>query len=891
MNLLVLKIFLFIIQLLWIPVTVTAIGGYILTAPHVFDSGSTEKICIAFNEVRADGEVIITLDNAYQRIQIYNGENRCFELNVPPQLVNTADLSIRGNFKNGYRFNGKTVVKIRKNTHLSFIQTDKTVYNPGQKVKFRVFCIDSNFKPVKHAVKSITIKNPSGILITSWNQPNSINGLFDLEFQLSDNPPLGKWTINVQEELQEITKSFKVSEYVSPPFEVTSVIPSIIPARLNKFIWKICAEYLLGKPVRGQMKLNITHIIKSNNKILETKVILQKNHNLDHCHSESLANLHIFTLAEMDILNFYVEVVEDVTGTKVISVNQMLVEYDSITVRILAKNYCKPGLPYYGYIFAANNDNEPVENEEFQIRTDFSDESLTLKTDENGLAEFIITKFTTSQRNILEIYAVNPNQRYRYLGIDRQTPSDLKRPVQEYISTWQSRSKSYIQIRRPLNLATCDEILHLLIDYSVLNLPRLRVRFEYQVTSRNDLIFQSSHEITLNQPSGNGVSCGTFKLPIKITSAMSPAIDVIIYFVRENGEIVSDSDRLYIDNCFNNQVDMTFETDQDGEKDEIQNIFPGSLTKIKLKADRNSVCAIKVIDERNKLLSNYDVQDQLFDALLSRGDNAKVTRQIKCPEDPHLGRLQINKFKMTSINAFDNSGIVTLTDLKFDPVLCEKLDTGDYRGARPYAGNMYNDYPIEDNKIDQYENQYDYTMETVIDSRDHLTDTWLWELVPIGDRPEVTIERQIPHSITKWNGKAICLSPSTGLGVSEPHSIMSFQPMFLRLTIPHTVKAHESITVYATAFSYYNGCFPLRISLLQKQNIKIVGASFKEACLCAGKSNTQQFNVQFENNGKVNITIQGTAITKRGICLNDEKRVQANDEITQSILVKVYSIK
>uniref|UniRef100_A0A665UQP2 CD109 molecule n=1 Tax=Echeneis naucrates TaxID=173247 RepID=A0A665UQP2_ECHNA len=76
--------------------------------------------------------------------------------------------------------------------HTTFIQTDKVNYLPGQVVKIRAVSVQPDGKP---HVSPVDLIDPRGNLLRQWLAVDSVLGVVSKEFQLSENPLLGRWTV------------------------------------------------------------------------------------------------------------------------------------------------------------------------------------------------------------------------------------------------------------------------------------------------------------------------------------------------------------------------------------------------------------------------------------------------------------------------------------------------------------------------------------------------------------------------------------------------------------------------------------------------------------------------------------------------------------------------
>lgn len=83
-------------------------------------------------------------------------------------------------------------------------------------------------------------------------------GVFTQELQLSTNPPLGIWKINVDVDSQTRSKEFEIAEYVLPKFEVTVSAPNDLTYSDRLVRLTIGAKYTYGEKVKGTAVVSIT---------------------------------------------------------------------------------------------------------------------------------------------------------------------------------------------------------------------------------------------------------------------------------------------------------------------------------------------------------------------------------------------------------------------------------------------------------------------------------------------------------------------------------------------------------------------------------------------------------------------------------------------------------
>lgn len=83
-------------------------------------------------------------------------------------------------------------------------------------------------------------------------------GVYTQELQLSTNPPLGIWTINVDTNGQSKRKQFEVAEYVLPKFEVTVSAPKDLTYSDSLVRVTVTGKYTYGENVKGTALVSIT---------------------------------------------------------------------------------------------------------------------------------------------------------------------------------------------------------------------------------------------------------------------------------------------------------------------------------------------------------------------------------------------------------------------------------------------------------------------------------------------------------------------------------------------------------------------------------------------------------------------------------------------------------
>ncbi|KAG5843754.1 hypothetical protein ANANG_G00154260 [Anguilla anguilla] len=169
-------------------------------------------------------------------------------------------------------------------------------------------------------------------------------------------------------------------------------------------------------------------------------------------------------------------------------------------------------------------------------------------------------------------------------------------------------------------------------------------------------------------------------------------------------------------------------------------------------------------------------------------------------------------------------------------------------------------------------------------------ETWIWELVPVGDSGRVTVEQTVPDTITKWAASGFCTSPA-GFGLATSTSLTAFQPFFVSLTLPYSVIREEVFPLKATVFNYLSKCIMVHVSLRESAQFTgqpCDGCQYRR-CLCGEESETFTWVVTATTLGRVNITVSAEALSTEELCGNEVVTVPERgqiDTVVRTLLVE-----
>lgn len=83
----------------------------------------------------------------------------------------------------------------------------------------------------------------------------------------------------------------------------------------------------------------------------------------------------------------------------------------------------------------------------------------------------------------------------------------------------------------------------------------------------------------------------------------------------------------------------------------------------------------------------------------------------------------------------------------------------------------------------------------------------------------MNFKKRVPDTITSWIVTGFSIDPVTGLGLTrEPSKLTVFQPFFVSLNLPYSVKRGEVVTIPCTVFNYLETDVEAELTLENENN-------------------------------------------------------------------------
>ncbi|NXK67949.1 A2ML1 protein, partial [Sylvietta virens] len=701
--------------------------------------------------------------------------------------VATVKLTITGDGVNVEEQKKVLICKARNGT---IIQTDKPIYEPGETVKFRIVTLDEEFLALNDS-------DPKNNQIEQWQDVVPQDGIADLSFQLSDEPLLGTYVINVTS--AAAYGSFSVKEHVLPKFEVIFEAPNHIYALDTTFLLRVCGRYTRGKSVQGMVHVSLCQKIAP---------FLPSASKPDLCHKFSnqtdeagcfLTNVSLSSFSRdfryyRDSIDAEASLVEDATGVQINTSSQILISRtDARAVFETPNEYYIPGVPYRGKIKVQDHYGTGMKNRKVYLVIRFMRRRFikTYITDDSGTASFNLdtTAWNSSSVSLEGRFTLEELMR-----APRRTDFSYTNAYQ-HLQPFHVTTKSFLDIHPPTETLPCGLKQNVQVTFTLsrddLGEDTTRISFAYYVTGKSGIVVRGQRNIQIGKLN---MLKGSFSIPLTFTAGLSPSPSLVVYAIFPNGGVTADSIRLDVSLCFQNQVKV-------GLPD--KEAHASSAVQLRLQAAPGSLCAVQAVDGNmfssspDRELTSRTVYG-LFPAAYQRGYPAQVEEHSDGCVQPQSssplprGRPQ-NSFQPDVFNLFRNMGLKVFSNLVIKkPSQCSRR-----ADRKPVIGVP----STEEQRTTEKQPQ----LTTHRRFHHYFPETWIWNVYSVGSNGSRNVSVTAPAAAAEWKVKVFCLA-GRGFGLAPTTSLRTVQPFFVDVTLPYSVIRGETFLMKATVFSYLQQC-------------------------------------------------------------------------------------
>ncbi|KAM9112666.1 alpha-2-macroglobulin-like protein 1 [Pangshura tecta] len=884
---------------------------------HLGDLNETVRVSVRLE--RGDGPSAITLLEREVRGPRLH-ENVRFQVPAPSggqQEVAELHVSIRGDV---LQFSERKKVLLRALQPRTFVQTDKAVYKPGQTVKFRIVSLDKDFVPSTQKQGVSVCQDPSGKRIAQWRDVTRQQGIVDLSLPLSAEPALGTYDI----EAQGMRHSFSVEEYVLPKFEVTLELPPVVTVLDETLLLRVCGRYTYGKPVLGRVQASLCqeeqptyhwyHLPAKGTEALCTELTGQTDSNGCFSTEVEMAPFNLTHSGSGMRFQAKASLVEEGTGLElnVTKSCDIVSEIATVTFEDADKTY-KAGIPYTGKMLLKAAGGSALKNEKLQLFVSYGDvrQDQTFLTDESGRASF---ELDTSD------WTGSVTLRGHFKPVDDSAENDIASPsyrdAHRHLEPFYSKSQSFLKIRWLGEVLPCDQAQQLQVDYAIareaLGNGSRSLEFIFLVVAKGAIARILHKGLDLRE--GAGLK-GSFSVELPVGADLAPAAKVLGYTVLPDGEMAADSARLQLAKCLPNKVKLAFSQNR---------ALPGSELQLQVQAAPGSLCAVRAVDQ-SVLLMKPEAElsvDTVYNLLpdFPRGDYPDGVREPEsCPPVTagllvahchglgprwrcRRGTSSWTPALADAYSLFKDAALKILTNINTEKP-CEHGHPLTRRAVLPSP--VWRGPALSSPDVIPGAASVDSAAGTPVSNarpvpepgtqeeaapRPYFPETWLWDLVPVGEEGSKDIPVSVPDTITEWKAEMFCTA-ELGFGLSPTATFTAVKPFFVELALPYSVIRGEAFALKATVFNYLRQCIKVRVTLAESVQFQVQAGEdgAYSSCLCADEGKTFQWEVTASSLGEVNFTVSTEALHTEELCGTELAVVPAQgqvDTVIKSLLVQ-----
>uniref|UniRef100_A0A8C9XCM4 Alpha-2-macroglobulin n=1 Tax=Sander lucioperca TaxID=283035 RepID=A0A8C9XCM4_SANLU len=815
---------------------------YMVAIPAILESGAETKFCASLLEPSQTLEMSVTLMcQEANTILLKKSSSKefhtCTEFKVPlvqDEVVQNFVVEVRGD-----TFYSKEVrkVKIKVYRPMTFIQTDKPIYLPGQTVHFRVITLDTKLRPVNQLVSDSNSNR-----IGQWLNETSNSKILQLSYALNSEARQGAYQVTVSIGLDQIQHSFKVEKYVLPKFDVKLNASDEVSINQEEIKAEVCATYTYGQPVPGSVDFKVCRPLN------EVMVMTCGKSEMSFTFSFIL-----FYCALRDVLQLSANMEEEGTGISRSQEKTTVISYvvGKLSFTDTPKIYNK-GSNVEGKVSAFGLHFFNVILYTVQLKQSRWLQNLT--TDSDGVATFSLSTADFEGDIHLQVSDTPtlgyPPYRTPYYDSKDHTVSLAT------LSSPDTKTVSFLDVKKKDEPLSCDKEEDISIQYTVVGEAQGFMDVMYLVLSRGAIVLQ-------------GVERGKVSFKLTVSPDMAPDVQVVAYAILPSETVIANSADFSTEN-----VSLEFCP---------TSAVPGEETIMQVTAQPESLCGVSAVDqsvlikEPGKTLD----ADKIFQLL-------PVTKLSYIPYDIEDSVECLPVRPRRDVLPYPN-GMKMATNLDIRVPSCLK-----YKGKEYYQGYairkevMAAGFPVPEGA--GAPNMPSPDISPLVTVRTFFPETWIWDLVEVGESGTKDVSLTVPDTITTWETEAFCLSPQ-GFGLAPRKNITVFQPFFLELSLPYSIIRGEHFELKATTFNYLTSCIMVTVTPTPSLDYTLTPLSGDQytSCLRGSERKTLSWTMAPSVLGVVNVSVSAEAVTSQISCDNEIVSVPERgriDVVTRSLIVK-----
>ncbi|XP_040514234.1 complement C4 isoform X2 [Gallus gallus] len=712
-----------------------------------------------------------------------------------------------------------------------FIQTDKPIYTPNSKVRYRIFILDNAMRPSEDTV-TVAVLNSKGVVV--MKSERKIKTVFSENFEIPDIAEPGSWKIRAwfqQYEMSNASAEFEVKKYELPSFEVKLIPLQPYYSIWNEnFVFDIEAKHSYGKGIEGIAYVRFGIIDETENKVfipgLEQQLSIQNGKGRVTLTTPLLEEKLKKSISTLEGFHLYIAVTTVETASGEMREEELnnvkFVKSPYVVDLSNTKKYFVPGAPFSVVASVTLIDGSPAASLPVTATVTLPGKSSMKKTalsNNDGLIPLTFDIPADAQSLQVVVKAEEGKERL-------ESPETSIRAER-----YQSASRNYLSISIPHTVLAPGDTLRVTLN-AIHQSGSGKIDFFYYM-----VIAKGQAELLGRVSSSNKV------INLRITEKMVPAFRFLAYyFIANQGrqEIVADS--VWVDVMDVCEGKIKVRTDH-----EIYE--PTNNIKLQIETDHAGTVALAVVDKavfilnkKNKLTSkkvfkamnSYDLgcskgggadSAQVFTdvglAFLSDTIKSNLREGYTCLQATRREKrsLDFRKKMLGIVSKYQDADLRKCCEdgMKINPMKlsCSKRltrVTGTPKCKEAFKECCESAIALRKEEAAKrrtavslarnYDKEEEIFEEMTLNLRSYFPESWWWQLKEVKNPGNHSVTSIAPDSITTWEVQAISISPQKGFCVADPHTFDVFKDFFVSLRLPYSVKRHEQLEIKAVIYNY-----------------------------------------------------------------------------------------
>uniref|UniRef100_A0A3B3QDC0 NTR domain-containing protein n=1 Tax=Paramormyrops kingsleyae TaxID=1676925 RepID=A0A3B3QDC0_9TELE len=543
-------------------------SSFLVTFPGVIPTGSETKFCSLLLHVNEMLQLTVSLVDGNQTtvLQEVHSDKDIYQLSV--ESIQVIRVELRGQ---DLQLVKETNVRIKPATPISFIQTDKPIYKPGQTVHFRIVSLDTTFAPVDQLC-CVSIQDPKFNRIAQWTNVRTDQKIQQLSHPLSSEAPLGGYVLRVFSGQHRSHYNFKVMDYVLPRFEVSLKVPSKVYILESQLKVSVCGRYTYGQAVPGKASFELCLSCPLKDVCCRHAESVQVRRRTSRL-LENKSHLHLETVSPVGIIL--------AKSTPI----DMVKRIGSVSF-VDTPAFYEPGSTIEGKIKVTYYNDTPVANAELQLLQGYWYNRVPLlngTTNADGILSFSINTTSLLVPGFGLLYGTFNEPTETLSAIEAEAP---------HRQTYSLLSLKSIE--KPLR---CGSTVPIVVKYTLVgetsNANPLHIYYLVSYLLKAQYVLSNRRKTSFL---------------LEAIEELSPIAQVLVYMVLPSGGVIGNNMDFSVEKCLKHKVSMEFTPSR---------AVPGENVELKVTALPGALCALASVDQSVLLLdaSKRLSAEKIFDLL------------------------------------------------------------------------------------------------------------------------------------------------------------------------------------------------------------------------------------------------------------------------------------